>query len=89
CVNKVFCFLFISDTKVNPKAVNDFKIISGGKILENSKTVNQCQMPFNELQKSGYYNACCCSANCSKNKSRYFEHLDFHFALIISFSLRR
>ncbi|KAL2907039.1 Membrane-anchored ubiquitin-fold protein 4 [Bienertia sinuspersici] len=39
------------DSKLNPKAVNDVKIISGGKILENSKTVGQCQMPFHELQK--------------------------------------
>lgn len=39
------------DKKVTPKAVGDVKIISSGRILENSKTVGQCRMPFGELQK--------------------------------------
>ncbi|KAL2930281.1 Membrane-anchored ubiquitin-fold protein 4 [Bienertia sinuspersici] len=51
-VNKNFISFFISDTKVNPKARNDVKIISVGRILENNKTVSQCQMPFPELQKA-------------------------------------
>ncbi|KAL9246048.1 hypothetical protein vseg_019631 [Gypsophila vaccaria] len=40
------------DTKLAPKSVNDIKIVSGGKILENSKTVGQCRMPFDELEKA-------------------------------------
>ncbi|KAL2930307.1 Membrane-anchored ubiquitin-fold protein 4 [Bienertia sinuspersici] len=50
-VNKDFVSFFISDTKVNPKARNDVKIISVCKILENSKTVGQCQMPFPSFRK--------------------------------------
>ncbi|KAL3813916.1 hypothetical protein ACJIZ3_015184 [Penstemon smallii] len=37
------------DKKIAPKAANDVKLISAGKILENSKTVAQCKMPFGEL----------------------------------------
>ncbi|KAF8408457.1 hypothetical protein HHK36_007610 [Tetracentron sinense] len=37
------------DKKVIPKAVNDVKLISAGKILENNKTVGQCRIPFGEL----------------------------------------
>ncbi|KAL2928343.1 Membrane-anchored ubiquitin-fold protein 3 [Bienertia sinuspersici] len=48
---KKFLLSGLKIRKLNPKAVNDVKIISGGKILENSKTVGQCQMPFHELQK--------------------------------------
>ncbi|XP_022730167.1 membrane-anchored ubiquitin-fold protein 3-like [Durio zibethinus] len=32
-----------------PKAVNEVKLISSGKILENSKTVGQCKEPFGEV----------------------------------------
>ncbi|KAG6402868.1 hypothetical protein SASPL_135082 [Salvia splendens] len=39
------------DKKVSPKAANDVKLISAGKILENNKTVAQCKMPFGELPK--------------------------------------
>ncbi|KAL3644060.1 Membrane-anchored ubiquitin-fold protein 3 [Castilleja foliolosa] len=38
------------DKKIVPKAANDVKLISGGKILENNKTVGQCKTPFGELQ---------------------------------------
>ncbi|KAI3463131.1 hypothetical protein Pfo_019794 [Paulownia fortunei] len=37
------------DKKIAPKAASDVKLISGGKILENNKTVAQCKMPFGEL----------------------------------------
>ncbi|RZC60557.1 hypothetical protein C5167_022310 [Papaver somniferum] len=37
------------DKKVIPKAANDVKLISAGKILENNKTVGQCKAPFGEL----------------------------------------
>ncbi|MQL80655.1 hypothetical protein Taro_013091, partial [Colocasia esculenta] len=37
------------DKKVIPKAANDLRLISGGKILENNKTVAQCRIPFGEL----------------------------------------
>ncbi|CAA2982808.1 membrane-anchored ubiquitin-fold 4 [Olea europaea subsp. europaea] len=39
------------DKKIAPKSANDVKLISAGKILENSKTVGQCNMPFGELPK--------------------------------------
>ncbi|KAJ0961433.1 hypothetical protein J5N97_000297 [Dioscorea zingiberensis] len=35
--------------KIVPKVANDVKLISGGKILENTKTVAQCRPPFDEL----------------------------------------
>ncbi|XP_047313426.1 membrane-anchored ubiquitin-fold protein 4-like [Impatiens glandulifera] len=38
------------DKKIAPKAANDVKLINAGKILENSKSVGQCRMPFGELQ---------------------------------------
>ncbi|KAK1257392.1 Membrane-anchored ubiquitin-fold protein 3 [Acorus gramineus] len=37
------------DKKIIPKAANDVKLISAGKILENHKTVGQCKAPFGEL----------------------------------------
>ncbi|KAI3457806.1 hypothetical protein Pfo_014469 [Paulownia fortunei] len=39
------------DKRIAPKAANDVKLISAGKILENNKTVAQCKMPFGELPK--------------------------------------
>uniref|UniRef100_A0A5B6ZW14 Membrane-anchored ubiquitin-fold protein n=1 Tax=Davidia involucrata TaxID=16924 RepID=A0A5B6ZW14_DAVIN len=39
------------DKKIAPKAANDVKLISAGKILENNKTVGQCRIPFGELPK--------------------------------------
>ncbi|KAF5748703.1 membrane-anchored ubiquitin-fold protein 4 [Tripterygium wilfordii] len=40
------------DKKIAPKAANDIKLINGGKILENNKTVGQCGIPFGELPRS-------------------------------------
>ncbi|KAF8390695.1 hypothetical protein HHK36_025222 [Tetracentron sinense] len=37
------------DKKIVPKTANDVKLISGGKILENNKTVGQCRIPFGDL----------------------------------------
>ncbi|XAR52032.1 hypothetical protein NMG60_11006873 [Bertholletia excelsa] len=37
------------DKRVVPTAANDVKLINAGKILENSRTVGQCRMPFGEL----------------------------------------
>ncbi|KAH0863351.1 hypothetical protein HID58_080562 [Brassica napus] len=34
---------------VVPKGINEVKLISSGKILENSKTVGQCKTPFGEV----------------------------------------
>ncbi|KAF6137952.1 hypothetical protein GIB67_041825, partial [Kingdonia uniflora] len=39
----------VTDKKVVPKAANDVKLISGGKILENNRTVGQCKTPYGEL----------------------------------------
>ncbi|RWW24950.1 hypothetical protein GW17_00010739 [Ensete ventricosum] len=37
------------DKKIIPRVANDVKLISGGKILENNKTIAQCRSPFGEL----------------------------------------
>ncbi|KAH7664064.1 Membrane-anchored ubiquitin-fold protein [Dioscorea alata] len=37
------------DKKIIPKVANDVRLISGGKILENNKTIAQCKPPFGEL----------------------------------------
>ncbi|URD81343.1 hypothetical protein MUK42_02405 [Musa troglodytarum] len=37
------------DKKIIPGVANDVKLISGGKILENNKTIAQCRSPFGEL----------------------------------------
>ncbi|CAN6241973.1 unnamed protein product [Urochloa humidicola] len=37
------------DKSVSPKTANDVKLISGGKILENDKSVAQCRAPFGDL----------------------------------------
>ncbi|CAK9183708.1 unnamed protein product [Ilex paraguariensis] len=41
----------LSYKKIVPKAANDVKLISAGKILENNKTVGQCKTPFGDLPK--------------------------------------
>ncbi|KAF5732237.1 membrane-anchored ubiquitin-fold protein 3 [Tripterygium wilfordii] len=33
---------------ITPKTVNEVKLISSGKILDNSKTVDQCKTPFGD-----------------------------------------
>uniref|UniRef100_K3YAE7 UBL3-like ubiquitin domain-containing protein n=1 Tax=Setaria italica TaxID=4555 RepID=K3YAE7_SETIT len=40
------------DKSVSPKTANDVKLISGGKILENDKSVAQCRAPFGDLPSS-------------------------------------
>ncbi|KAK4798658.1 hypothetical protein SAY86_030984 [Trapa natans] len=37
------------DKKITPKSANDIKLINAGKILEISKTVGQCRVPFGDL----------------------------------------
>ncbi|CAL9138766.1 unnamed protein product, partial [Musa hybrid cultivar] len=39
--------------KIVPKVANDVKLISAGKILENSKTIAQCRSPFGEPPADG------------------------------------
>ncbi|CAL9067564.1 unnamed protein product [Musa banksii] len=41
------------DKKIVPKVANDVKLISAGKILENSKTIAQCRSPFGEPPADG------------------------------------
>ncbi|CAN6879657.1 unnamed protein product [Brassica oleracea] len=36
-----------------PKGINEVKLISSGKILENNKTVAQCKTPFGEVAGGG------------------------------------
>ncbi|CAM8971180.1 unnamed protein product [Rhodiola kirilowii] len=38
------------DKKMAPKAASDIKLISAGKILENTMTVGQCKAPFGQVQ---------------------------------------
>ncbi|KAK4754667.1 hypothetical protein SAY87_002771 [Trapa incisa] len=40
------------DKKIAPKSANDIKLINAGKILENTKPVGQCRIPFGELPKA-------------------------------------
>lgn len=51
--NLYWLFWLCIDKKIIPKAANDIKLISAGKILENNKTVGQCRVPFGELPKGG------------------------------------
>ncbi|XP_064960859.1 membrane-anchored ubiquitin-fold protein 4-like isoform X1 [Musa acuminata AAA Group] len=44
---------FYHDKKIVPKVANDVKLISAGKILENSKTIAQCRSPFGEPPADG------------------------------------
>ncbi|RRT60505.1 hypothetical protein B296_00013199 [Ensete ventricosum] len=37
------------DKQIIPKIANDVKLISAGKILENSRTISQCRPTFGEL----------------------------------------
>ncbi|KAG6528021.1 hypothetical protein ZIOFF_010158 [Zingiber officinale] len=37
------------DKKIVPKVANDVKLVSAGKVLENSTTIAQCKSPFSEL----------------------------------------
>lgn len=37
------------DKKIAPKAASDIKLISAGKVLENTVTVGQCKAPFGEV----------------------------------------
>lgn len=46
------CVFFIGKTLV-PKGINEVKLISSGKILENNKTVAQCKTPFGEVAGGG------------------------------------
>ncbi|KAJ6688417.1 UBIQUITIN-LIKE PROTEIN 3 HCG-1 PROTEIN [Salix koriyanagi] len=34
---------------ITPKVVNEIKLISSGKVLDNNKTVGQCRTPFGEV----------------------------------------
>lgn len=46
------CVCFVGKTVV-PKGINEVKLISSGKILENNKTVGQCKTPFGETAGGG------------------------------------
>ncbi|XP_042385239.1 membrane-anchored ubiquitin-fold protein 4-like isoform X3 [Zingiber officinale] len=37
------------DKKIIPRVATDVKLICGGKMLENNKTVAQCRSPFDEI----------------------------------------
>ncbi|XP_011015366.1 PREDICTED: membrane-anchored ubiquitin-fold protein 3-like [Populus euphratica] len=34
---------------ITPKVVNEIKLISSGKVLDNNKTIGQCRTPFGEV----------------------------------------
>jgi hypothetical protein len=42
----------IADKSIIPKTANDVKLISGGRILENDKNIEQCRAPFGDLPSS-------------------------------------
>lgn len=39
----------LSGKTIAPKAANEIKLISSGKVLENNKTVGQCKSPFGDV----------------------------------------
>ena len=45
----VFFFFSILGKTITPKVVNEIKLISSGKVLDNNKTVGQCRTPFGEV----------------------------------------
>jgi len=45
-VNLPLCF---EDKDYGPRTVKDLKLISAGKILENNRTVGECQSPLCDL----------------------------------------
>jgi len=45
-LNFRFCF---EDKDYGPRTVKDLKLISAGKILENNRTVGECQSPLCDL----------------------------------------
>jgi hypothetical protein len=44
----IFFFIILGKT-ITPKVVNEIKLISSGKVLDNNKTVGQCRTPFGEV----------------------------------------
>jgi len=44
----IFLWFWLGKTVV-PKGINEVKLISSGKILENNKTVGQCKTPFGDI----------------------------------------
>jgi hypothetical protein len=42
-------FCIILGKTITPKVVNEIKLISSGKVLDNNKTVGQCRAPFGEV----------------------------------------
>lgn len=44
-----FVFFFFEDKEYGPRTVKDVKLISAGRILENNKTVGECQSPLCNL----------------------------------------
>lgn len=50
-ISEITFVILSTDKKIVPKAANDIKLINAGKILENSKTVGQCKVPFGDLPK--------------------------------------
>ncbi|WMV15263.1 hypothetical protein MTR67_008648 [Solanum verrucosum] len=64
------------DKKIAPKAANDVKLISAGKILENNKTVGQCKTPFGELPNGVITMHAVVQPSVGKSKSGGFLLLD-------------
>ena len=42
-------FYFFEDKENGPRTVKDVKLISAGKILENNRTVGECQSPICDI----------------------------------------
>lgn len=75
---------FALDKKIAPKAANDVKLISAGKILENSKTVGQCKMPFGELPKGVITMHAVVQPSVAKAKSGSLEYVCAFNVLIVN-----
>ncbi|KAJ6869284.1 hypothetical protein NC651_034133 [Populus alba x Populus x berolinensis] len=49
CVVNLKLLRSIWGKTITPKVVNEIKLISSGKVLDNNKTVGQCRTPFGEV----------------------------------------
>ncbi|XVF11475.1 hypothetical protein REPUB_Repub08aG0030900 [Reevesia pubescens] len=66
-----------------PKAVNEVKLISSGKILENNKAVGQCKVPFGEVAGGVIIMHVVVQPSLAKTKTGIF-HLYLHVELFSS-----
>ena len=82
---RLSCDALLADKKIAPKAANDVKLISAGKILENNKTVGQCKTPFGELPNGVITMHAVVQPSLAKAKSGRFPLLRNMFSFYVCF----